>query len=214
MADKIKVLIVDDHEMVRMGLGAYLSTVDDIELVGEANNGKKAIEAAINLLPQVILMDLVMEEMDGITATKEILDEFNKLGKTVKIIVLTSFIDDDKVFAALEAGAFSYLLKTSSANEVLDAIRKASDNKPVMESEVTNMLLNRIHKKPPKHELLTQRELEVLKLVGLGKTNTEISQELFIGIKTVKTHVSNILAKLEVDDRTKAAVYANQKDIV
>lgn len=214
MAEKIKVLIVDDHEMVRMGLGAYLSTVEDIDLVGEANNGKKAIDAALQLLPHVILMDLVMDEMDGITATKEILHRFNQLGKSVKIIVLTSFIDDDKVFSALEAGAFSYLLKTSSATEVLDAVRKAAENKPVMEGEVTNMILNRIHKKPPKHELLTQRELEVLKLIGLGKSNIEISQELFIGIKTVKTHVSNILAKLEVDDRTKAAVYANQNNIL
>jgi len=214
MAERIKVLIVDDHEMVRMGLGAYLSTVDDLEIVGEANNGEKAIEAATSLLPHVILMDLVMDKMDGISATKEILDKFKKLGISVKIIVLTSFIDDDRVFAALEAGAFSYLLKTSSAKEVLDAIRKAAENKPIMEGEVTNMIINKIHKKPPKHELLTQRELEVLKLIGLGLSNTEISKELFIGIKTVKTHVSNVLAKLEVDDRTKAAVYANQKNIV
>ncbi|SCY89221.1 response regulator [Alkaliphilus peptidifermentans] len=211
---KIKVLIVDDHEMVRMGLNAYLSTEADIEIIGEANGGRQAIAKAVELFPDVILMDLVMEDIDGIQATKRIIEEYSTLNKTIKIIALTSFIDDDKVFSALEAGAFSYLLKTSSASEVVEAIRKAVNNKPVFESEVTTLMLNRVQKKSPKHSLLTQRELEVLKLIGEGKNNKEIGEELYIGIKTVKTHVSNILSKLELEDRTKAAVYANQNNIL
>lgn len=210
MVEKIRVLIVDDHEMVRMGLATYLNTEKDIEVIGEASNGKQGIDLAERLQPDVILMDLVMEEMDGISATKEIKTRL----PDIKIIVLTSFIDQDKVFPVIEAGAFSYLLKTSRAEEIAKAIREAVKGNPTIEGKVTSMMINKMQRDPQKHETLTQRELEVLILIGKGLSNKEIGEELFIGIKTVKTHVSNILAKIEVDDRTQAAIYANRHGLI
>lgn len=212
--NKIKVMLVDDHEMVRMGLRAYLLTEEDIEIVGEASNGKDGVALAEKLKPDVILMDLLMEQMDGIEATKKIMEDPKQNKGNPKVIILTSFLDQQKVFPAIEAGAFSYLLKTSSASEIADAIRKAMKDESVLEGKVTNLMLNRVKQKQPKHSTLTQRELEVLALIGEGKTNKEITEILHIGIKTVKTHVSNILAKLELEDRTKAAVYANHHEIV
>lgn len=210
MVEKIRVLIVDDHEMVRMGLATYLNTEKDIEVIGEASNGKQGIDLAEKLLPDVILMDLVMEEMDGISATKEIKTRL----PDIKIIVLTSFIDQDKVFPVIEAGAFSYLLKTSRAEEIAKAIREAVKGNPTIEGKVTSMMINKMQRDPQKHETLTPRELEVLILIGKGFSNKEIGEQLFIGIKTVKTHVSNILAKIEVDDRTQAAIYANRHGLI
>lgn len=210
MVEKIRVLIVDDHEMVRMGLATYLNTEKDIEVIGEASNGKQGIDLAERLQPDVILMDLVMEEMDGISATKEIKTRL----PDIKIIVLTSFIDQDKVFPVIEAGAFSYLLKTSRAEEIAKAIREAVKGNPTIECKVTSMMISKMQRDPQKHETLTQRELEVLILIGKGLSNKEIGEELFIGIKTVKTHVSNILAKIEVDDRTQAAIYANRHGLI
>lgn len=207
---KISVLIIDDHEMVRMGLATYLQTEDDIEVVGEGNNGKEAIQLAEKLQPDVILMDLVMDGMDGITATKEIKAKFPK----IKIIVLTSFIEQEKVFPVIEAGAFSFLLKTSRANDIANAIREAMNGNPTIDGKVASMMMSRMQKLPEKHQSLTQRELEVLILIGRGLSNKEIGEELFIGIKTVKTHVSNVLAKIEVDDRTQAAIYANKHGLV
>lgn len=207
---KISVLIVDDHEMVRMGLATYLQTENDIEVVGEGNNGKEAIQLAEKLQPDVILMDLVMDGMDGIAATKEIKDKF----PNIKIIVLTSFIEQDKVFPVIEAGAFSFLLKTSRATDIANAIRGAVKGTPTVEGKVASMMMTRMQKLPEKHQSLTQRELEVLALIGRGLSNKEIGEELFIGIKTVKTHVSNVLAKIEVDDRTQAAIYANKHGLV
>ena len=207
---KVKVLIVDDHEMVRMGLSAYLSTEDSIEVVGEASNGEEAIELARELEPEVILMDLIMEKMNGIEATREIKDYFTKQGKSIKIIALTSFIEEDTVFEVIKAGAFSYLLKTSSAEKIVDAIQRAVKGESVLENKVTNLMINKQQRVEPKHNSLTKREMEVLLEVGRGKTNQEIADTLFIGIKTVKTHVSNILSKLELEDRTKAAIYANE----
>ncbi len=213
MSEKIKVLIVDDHEMVRMGLRVYLETEKDIDVCGEASNGREGMSESLRLLPDVILMDLVMDVMDGITATKEIIKEFKKIKKEVKIIILTSFIEEEKTVCAIEAGTFSFLLKTSSADEIVTAIRKAMKNESVIDSKATNFILNKVNKPQSKHSLLTKREVEVLKLLGEGKSNKEISTELFIGIKTVKTHVSNVLSKLELGDRTKAAVYANRNNI-
>ncbi|GAE25899.1 response regulator LiaR [Halalkalibacter wakoensis JCM 9140] len=208
----IHVLLVDDHEMVRMGLSAYLSTLADIQVVGQASNGVEGVQAAIQLKPDVVLMDLVMEKMDGIAATAEIVKKL----PTCKVIVLTSFIDDDKVYPVIEAGAFSYLLKTSSALEIADAIRRAVDGKPVVEEKVTNKMMNRMrgNREKPLHDSLTPREREVLELVGVGKSNQEIADTLFIGIKTVKTHVSHILQKLELEDRTQMAVYAHRAGLV
>ncbi len=214
MQDKIKVMLVDDHEMVRMGLSAYISTDEEIEIVGEANNGKLGSEMALELKPDVILMDLVMDEMNGIEATKIIVTEAQKIGWDVKVIILTSFIEEDKVMPALEAGAFSYILKTTRAEDVIRTIKKAKRGESILEGKVSQVMLNSNKKKNAKHDILTEREMEVLKELGRGKTNKEISESLFIGIKTVKTHVSNILSKLEVEDRTKAAVYANKHDLV
>lgn len=213
MKKGIKVIIVDDHQMVRRGLAAYLSTEKDIEVVGEAANGSEAIALSLSLKPDVVLMDLVMEPMDGIEATREIMNRFNG-SENIKIIIVTSFIEEEKVLSALEAGAYSYLLKTASAEEISGAIRKAMKNEAVLAGKATNIMINTLNRRSPKHTLLTQRELEVLQLIGEGKTNKEISTALFIGIKTVKTHVSNVLSKLELEDRTKAAVYANQNNIL
>ncbi|WP_078552639.1 response regulator transcription factor [Bacillus alkalicellulosilyticus] len=208
----IKVLLVDDHEMVRMGLSSYLATEDDIEVIGEAGNGLDGIEMALERKPDVILMDLVMEKMDGIEATKEI----SKQMPHVKIIVLTSFIDDEKVYPVIEAGAFSYLLKTTRANDIASAIRSAYRGEAIVEAKVTNKMMARMRQQSKRelHDELTPRELEVLCLIGNGKTNQEIADDLFIGVKTVKTHVSNILAKLEVEDRTQIAIYAHRHQLV
>ena len=208
----IKVMLVDDHEMVRLGVSSYLSIQDDIEVVAEAENGRIGYEKALMYKPDVILMDLVMDEMDGIEATKQILKEWPE----AKIIIVTSFIDDEKVYPAIEAGAAGYLLKTSSASEIAEAIRSTYRGERVLEPEVTGMMMERLTKKkePVLHEELTKRESEILLLISEGKSNQEIADDLFITLKTVKTHVSNILSKLEVEDRTQAAIYAFKHGIV
>ena len=201
----INVLLVDDHEMVRLGVSSYLSIQEDIEVIGEAENGKIGYEKALSLRPDVILMDLVMDEMDGIEATKAILADWPE----AKIIIVTSFIDDEKVYPAIEAGAAGYLLKTSTAHEIADAIRATQRGERVLEPEVTTKMMDRLTKRTPiLHDDLTNREKEVLLLIAEGKSNQEIADELFITLKTVKTHVSNILSKLEVEDRTQATIYA------
>lgn len=207
----IKVLVVDDHEMVRRGLISYLESEPDIQVIGEAANGQEAIEICRKIQPDVILMDLLMEKMGGIEATKEI----KQLSPNIKIIILTSFIDEDLTLPALEAGALSYLLKTSKAAEISNAIRRAVQEEAIIEPKVASQMLNRLRANDNlPHHSLTNRELEVLKLIGHGMTNQEIADQLFIGIKTVKTHVSNILSKLEIDDRTQAAIYANKNKLV
>ncbi|ERN54965.1 LuxR family transcriptional regulator [Alkalihalophilus marmarensis DSM 21297] len=208
----VKVLLVDDHEMVRMGMSAFLETQPDIEVIGQASNGLEGVEMTRRLEPDVIVMDLVMEKMDGIEATRTIMKD----RPLCKVIVLTSFIDDEKVYPVIEAGAFSYLLKTSSAKEIAQAIRQAADGEPVLASKVTNKMMNHMRSQKEKalHEELTPRELEVLKLIGVGQSNQEIAESLFIGIKTVKTHVSNILQKLALEDRTQIAIYAHRHGLV
>ncbi|HAP6201511.1 TPA: response regulator transcription factor [Enterococcus faecium] len=208
----IKVLLVDDHEMVRLGVSSYLSIQEDIEVIGEAENGRQGYEKAMALRPDVILMDLVMEEMDGIESTKAILKDWPK----AKIIIVTSFIDDEKVYPAIEAGAAGYLLKTFTAHEIADAIRATQRGERVLEPEVTTKMMEKMSRRndPVLHEELTNRENEILMLISEGKSNQEIADELFITLKTVKTHVSNILAKLEVEDRTQAAIYAFKHGLV
>ncbi|MCR8969091.1 response regulator transcription factor [Facklamia sp. 7083-14-GEN3] len=208
----IKVLLIDDHEMVRLGVSSYLSIQDDIEVIGEANNGLVGYHHALELRPDVILMDLVMDTMDGIEATQKIMQEWPE----AKIIIVTSFLDDEKVYPAIEAGAQSYILKTSSAKEIADAIRSTYQGKSVMQDEVTQKMLNREteEKQVHLHDDLTNREREVLELIARGYSNQAIAEELFITLKTVKTHVSNILSKLEVDDRTQATIYAFQHNLV
>ncbi|MET1248794.1 response regulator transcription factor [Sporolactobacillus sp. STCC-11] len=204
----INVVFVDDHEMVRIGVSAYLSAQADINVVGEADNGRDAIDLILKLKPDIVLMDLVMEEMDGIEATKHIIEKW----PDAKIIIVTSFLDDDKVYPAIEAGATSYLLKTSKASDIAKAIRSTYDGQSVLEPEVTEKVMSRMKNRQNKalHDDLTNREMEVLLLMARGKSNQEIADELFIALKTVKVHVSNILSKLEVQDRTQAVIYAFQ----
>lgn len=207
----IKVLLVDDHEMVRLGVSTYLSIQPDIEIVGEASDGQEGVEKALSLRPDVILMDLVMDNMDGITATKEILAQWPQ----AKILIVTSYIDDEKVFPAIQAGASGYLLKTSSAQEIAEAVRKTIVGERVIEEEVSEKIQNQDYANQYfLYEELTNREREVLDLIAQGKSNQEIAEILFITLKTVKTHVSNILAKLGVEDRTQAAIYAFKHGLV
>ncbi len=208
----IKVLFADDHEMVRIGVSAYLSAQKDIEVIAEADDGGKAVELALELKPDIILMDLVMKKMDGIEATKKIMEAW----PAAKIIIVTSFLDDEKVYPALEAGAASYMLKTSKANDIAAAIRATYDGQSILEPEVTGKIMNKMREKPLEkpHTLLTGREREVLQLMTEGKANQEIAEELFIALKTVKVHVSNILGKLNVQDRTQAVIYAFNHNLV
>lgn len=206
----INVLLVDDHEMVRIGVSAYLSAQTDIHVVDEAANGEQAVEKALKHRPDIILMDLVMDGMDGIEATKLIVDQWSE----AKIIIVTSFLDDEKVYPALEAGASSYLLKTSKASKIAEAIRATYAGETVLEPEVTGKMMTRMRRPSSPHELLTGREMEILLLMAQGKTTQEIADELFIALKTVKTHVSNLLSKLDVQDRTQAVIYAFQHKLI
>ncbi|WP_102027975.1 response regulator [Salirhabdus sp. Marseille-P4669] len=211
MGNTIRVVVVDDHDVVRRGVVTYLMTEDDIEIVGEASSGNEGAELVKNVKPDVVLMDLMMEDGNGIDATKKIMASLSDC----KIIILTSYYDDEKVFPALEAGAFSYMLKTSSADEIAAAIKKAARGENVIEPKVAGKMMTRFRRNGTlPHEELTEREMEVLICIGNGLTNQEISEKLFIGIKTVKTHVSNILSKLNVQDRTQAAVYAHRNGIM
>lgn len=206
----IRVLLIDDHEMVRLGLSAYLTSQPDMEVVGEAAGGEEGIHLALSLKPDVIMMDLVMEGVNGIEATRRITEKLD----TAKIIVLTSFIDDDKVYPVLEAGALSYLLKTSKAHEIAEAIRQAAKGESVLSTKVTGKMLNRIrHQAPDPHDSLTDREMEILKLIASGRSNQEIADTLYITVKTVKSHLTNIFSKLEVEDRTQAAIYAHRNGL-
>lgn len=208
----IKLLIVDDHEMVRLGLTSYFSILKDIEVIGEAENGADGVKMALSMTPDVILMDLVMDVMDGIEATKVILKEWPE----AKILILTSFIDDEKVYPALEAGASGYLLKTSSASEIAEAIRRTYSGEEIIEEVVSKKIKEDELSGDRRnlHQDLTNREMEVLHLIADGLSNQEIADKLFITLKTVKTHVSNILSKLEVSDRTQATIYAFKHNMI
>jgi two-component system, NarL family, response regulator LiaR len=208
----IRVVFVDDHEMVRIGVSAYLSAQPDIEVIGEAADGKRGVELALELRPDIILMDLVMKEMDGIEATKQIIEKWPE----AKVIIVTSFLDDEKVYPALEAGATSYMLKTSKADEIANAVRATYHGQSVLEPEVTGKMMVKLRQKHQHlpHEELTSREMEILMLMAEGKTNQDIADELYIALKTVKTHVSNILSKLNVQDRTQAVIYAFKHSLI
>ncbi|WP_419895069.1 response regulator transcription factor [Macrococcus psychrotolerans] len=206
----MRVIFVDDHEMVRIGISSYLSMQEGIEIVGEASNGKEGIEKTLNLEPDVVLMDMVMNEMDGIEATAQIKCQMPK----VKVVMLTSFIEDKEVYRALDAGVDSYILKTSSAEEIRDAIIKTYQGESVFEKEVMMKMRARMNQKAELHDMLTEREKEILLLIAKGYSNQEIADASHITIKTVKTHVSNILSKLEVQDRTQAVIYAFQHDLI
>lgn len=208
--DKIKLLIVDDHQMVRLGLSSFMNIQPDIEVVGEAADGESGYLKAKNLKPDVILMDLVMDRLDGIGATQKILAEMPEQ----KILILTSFLDDEKVFPALAAGAKGYILKTSQAAEIASAIRKVASGQDVLSGAVKEKINQQKHRKPELYDNLSKREMEVLKILAQGFSNQEIADQLFISLKTVKTHVSNIFNKLEVNDRTQATIFAIQHKLV
>lgn len=208
--DKIKLLIVDDHQMVRLGLSSFMNIQPDIEVVGEAADGESGYLKAKNLKPDVILMDLVMDRLDGIGATQKILAEMPEQ----KILILTSFLDDEKVFPALAAGAKGYILKISQAAEIASAIRKVASGQDVLSGAVKEKINQQKHRKPELYDNLSKREMEVLKILAQGLSNQEIADQLFISLKTVKTHVSNIFNKLEVNDRTQATIYAIQHKLV
>ncbi|AQU80423.1 MULTISPECIES: response regulator transcription factor [Planococcus] len=206
----IRILLVDDHEMVRIGVSAYLQSQKDMEVAGEATNGQEAVQLALDLRPDLILMDMVMPIMNGAEATKSIIDQWPE----AKIMIVTSFLDDDKVYPALQAGAVSYILKTSKASRIADSIRETMNGTPVLEPEVMTKMMKQMRHERVLHDALTEREMEILLLLADGLTNQEIADQLFIALKTVKTHVSNILAKLEVHDRTQAVIYAFQHKLI
>ncbi|NMO96032.1 response regulator [Paenibacillus lemnae] len=209
----VKILLVDDHDMVRMGLKTYLSLEPSFEVIGEAANGMEALEFLRSRepedLPDLILMDLMMPVMNGAESTRAVMSEF----PDQKIVILTSFLEDERVMECIEAGAVSYVLKTVSADELIYALQGACRGMPVMTKEVSEALTRGIrqHMVQDDQAGLTEREKEVLLLIAEGKNNKEIGEELHISIKTVKTHVSNLLMKCELDDRTQLAIFAHRK---
>ena len=211
----IKVLLVDDHKIVRQGVRAYLHTLADIQVIAEADSGSAAIRAVEQYQPDIVLMDLEMPgELDGIAATRQI----RKLRPETQVIVVTSHHQDEYIFPAVRAGAISYLLKDVEPEELASAIRKAAHGEAVLDSRVASRIVQELQglRKENVNPFteLSEREFDVLRLIAAGKSNAEIAETLVIGESTVKTHISNILRKLHLEDRTQAAVYAWQEGIV
>jgi NarL family two-component system response regulator LiaR len=210
--EKITVVIVDDHTIVRQGLRTYLELQPDILVVGEAANGSEAMALVRDTLPDIVLMDLVMPVMDGVDATRTI----TAMSPSTRVIVLTSFSEDEKVFASIKAGAQGYLMKDVLPSDLVAAIRTVNRGEAQLDPEIARKVMQEFaNPQPvaPKHDL-TERELEVLRLIAQGKSNKDISEDLVLSEKTVKTHVSNILQKLHLSDRTQAAVFALRQKIV
>jgi two-component system, NarL family, response regulator LiaR len=212
---KIRVLLVDDHAVVRQGLGMFIAMQKDMEVVGEGSNGIEAVALSARLDPDVILLDLLMPQMDGVEATRRILEN----NPQARVLILTSFGEDDKVFPAIRAGAQGYLLKDIQPGDLVQAIRETYQGKAQLHPDVARKLMIAIaseaHSEEPKpapvpKELqeLTEREREVLEYIARGLTNREIAEKMVISEKTVKTHVSNLLDKLDLEDRTRAAIWA------
>lgn len=214
MKSDVKVLIVDDHRLVREGLRTYLELIDGIRIIGEAKNGIEAIDLVQKHEPDIVLMDLVMPDMDGIEATRKI----QELHLNTKVIVLTSFTDDENVFPAIQAGASGYLLKDISPSDLSQAIRAVNEGEKQLHPEITKKLMDQFVNPNIEHKFdledLTPRETDVLRLIAQGMSNKEIANALTISEKTVKTHVSSILNKLDLVDRTQAAIFALKKRLV
>ncbi len=207
MTEEIDVLIADDHAVVREGLRTLINTEPGMRVVGEAADGVEAVQKAISLQPDVILLDMVMPHKDGLVAIQEI----KQHQPQAHILVLTSFADDDKVFPAIKAGALGYLLKNASPQRLLKAIRDVHQGEPSLSPAIAKKLMLEMQRPPelpPTKEPLTERELDVLHLIAQGLSNQDIASQLVIGEGTVRTHVSNILAKLHLANRTQAALYA------
>jgi two-component system, NarL family, response regulator LiaR len=213
MKKTIRILVVDDHTVVRKGLIAVLETEPGFEIVGEAGNGAEAVQLARQLLPDVVVMDVVMPVMDGIEATRQI----KQTCPLVNILVLTSFSTNDKVLPSLNAGAIGYLLKDSTPNDLIRALQRVAEGEGSLDPGITRQVLAQMHAPVPAEPVaneLTNRELEVLKLMANGLSNAEIAREMVVSNATVHTHVNRILAKLNLSSRTQAALYAIKKGLV
>ena len=215
MNDAITILLVDDHEVVRQGVRAFLDTQTDLSVVGEADSGEEAVRLAEQLIPDVILMDLVMPgKIDGVEATRQVKNSSPR----TQIVVLTSYHEDEHIFPAIRAGAISYVLKEIGSEELGDVIRKAAKGEAVLHPRVASRLIREVqgarNVDPNPFTELSDREMEVLRLIANGLSNARIAEQLVISEKTVKGHVSNILGKLHLADRTQAAVYAWREGIV
>ena len=211
MSETIRVLLVDDHGVVRRGLGALLATYDDIEVVGDAGSGTEGVALAQRLLPDVVLMDLVMPGMDGIAATRQV----KQASPSTQVIVLTSYSEDERIFPAIKAGALSYLLKEVGPDELVRAIRAARRGEATLHPTVAARLMQELSgaRNSPLDQL-TERERDVLACIARGMSNAVIADHLVVGERTVKTHVSNILSKLHLQDRTQAALLALRERLV
>lgn len=213
MKKTIRILVVDDHIVVRKGLIAVLETEPGFEIVGEAGNGAEAVQLARQLLPDVVVMDVVMPVMDGIEATRQI----KQSCPLVNILVLTSFSTNDKVLPSLNAGAIGYLLKDSTPDDLIRALQRVAEGEGSLDPGITRQVLAQMHAPIPTEPFvneLTNRELEVLKLMANGLSNAEIAREMVVSSATVHTHVNRILAKLNLSSRTQAALYAVKKGLV
>ncbi len=212
--DPITVMIVDDHEMVRRGAASYLEAQPDISVVAQAGSGEEAVRLAQEFIPDVVLMDLVMTGMDGVEATRRI----KNVSPRTQIVILTSFHQDEFIFPALQAGAISYLLKDLKAAELVESIRRAARGEATLHPRIAARVIKTFRSLEPEaatpFTVLTEREMEVLKLIAKGLPNDRIAERLVISVGTVKGHVSNILSKLHLVDRTQAAAYAWQQGIV
>ncbi len=214
MKDRIEILIVDDHAVVRQGLHAFFDTQPDLHVIGEAANGEEAVQLATELIPDIVLMDLVMQDMDGVEATRRI----KRFSPKTEIIILTSYHEDEHIFPALRAGALSYLLKDVEMDNLADAIRRAVTGEAILHPRIAARVIRDLQgtreQEPNVFFELTDRELEVLQLIAEGLSNAEIEERLVISENTVKGHVRNILNKLHLADRTKAAVLAWRQGLV
>lgn len=214
MSERISILIVDDHGVVRQGVRAFLEAQPGLAIAGEADSGEQAIQLAQELIPDVVLMDLALPGIDGVEATRQI----KRVSPRSQVIVLTSYYEDEHVFPALRAGAISYTLKDIRPGELVEMVRKAAEGESVLHPRVASRLIQEVRQAkrtvPPAFAELTERELEVLRMIAEGHANAVIAERLVLSEKTVKGHVSNILSKLHMEDRTQAAVFAWQQGLM